>query len=138
MAEKELQKSKLQRLESNFVLVAMHSMMFAIQAQLSCRQNSAPVLFRAPEQCSHARQKFSHVKWFGQIIIGAGIEPQLPLDNLQTTGQDKNGSVASQIAEVLQQMNSVHFRQPQVKYDKLVGIISHEFQRALSCQGHID
>ncbi len=108
---------------------------------LGCERKRMPVSFRSPggqvdphvavgncralggvpasHERTHAGQELLEGEWFGQVVVGAGVQPADPVGNGVARGQKQHRGVAAELAIPLQQGQSILVRQPPVQQDKV-------------------
>src|SRR5262249_648335 len=78
-----LEQAELARRQPQLTLASFHNSRPGIEREVIRSQNARWLFARAPQQRANASNQFPQVKGFGQVVVGAAVEPRnLALDRI--------------------------------------------------------
>ena len=86
---------------------------------------------------SHAGQQLAESERFGQVVVGAGVEPGHPFIDGVERGQQEDGRVDTARSQQPQDLHALDIRKESVEHDDVVVLSLHERQRGHSVVGDI-
>ena len=87
---------------------------------------------------AHAREHFLEMERLGDVVVGSGIEALHLVAPAVARGEHEHRHGASGAAPGFQDRDAVHFRQADIKNDRVVGLGLAEIMAFLAIEGAID
>src|SRR5579859_7383506 len=91
----------------------------------------------APNERLAASDKLSHIKWFGDVVIGAGIEQGYDGFLVVTCGQNEHGSLCAVPSISLQDFQATQGWEHEVQNEQIIGARFCHEQALRSIMGYV-
>ena len=133
----ELQQGVFARREVNDLAASLYHARSRIDFQIKNPDNRVFHLMATADQGPQAREQFSQLKRFHQVIIRPGIEPFDPILQLTPRCQNKDMRADTVFAPLLQQGQPISERNHQIEEDRIVLRGAGFVIRLVGITGHI-
>jgi len=124
LGDERLQQGEFARREFEHFVAVVDRAAFAVETQAPGRGRRRRIARRcacrtAPRQRTHARFQLVQVEGLGQVIVGAGVQPDDAIAHRAAGGQDQHGRGDVFAPGLLQDLQAVEPGQGQVEHDHL-------------------